>query len=135
MSFTALYVSVQGTVRTWIDTYATLTSCDGYRTQCEVESDVRTTLLALRIHHESRNNNDVTILCGVDRPRAYCSRTRRLAIKEVLMSARWKHIFITRDRRFGPCRSKFAVSMDVNGLGMSRVRTHGLRSGIRDESM
>ncbi len=81
-----------------------------------------------RIAEQQRCYNLVRVV----RPRAYCSSTRCLAIKEVLMSARWKYILlITRDGRFGRCRSKFAVSMDVNGLGMSKVRTHGLHSSIR----
>ena len=100
----------------------------------QVDFDVRVTLPGMRIHHESRNNNDVTILCGGVKPRAYCSSTRCLVIKEVLMLACWKHmLLITEDGRFGRCRSKSAVSMDVNGLGMSKVRTHGLRSSIRNK--
>jgi hypothetical protein len=96
----------------------------------QVDFDVRVTLQGMRIHHESRNNNDVTILCGAVRPRAYCSSTRCLAIKEVLMSACRKYILlitVTEDGRFGRCRSKFAVSMDVNGFGMSKVRSPDAR--------
>ena len=100
----------------------------------QVDFDVRFTLPGMRIHHESRNKNDVTILCGAVRPRVYYSSTRCLAIKEVLMSAHWKHILlITEDGRFKRCRSKFAISMDVNGLGMSEVQTRGLRSSICDK--
>ena len=36
------------------------------------------------------------------------------------MSARRKHLLVTEDRRSGGCRSKFAVSMDVNGSGCPR---------------
>lgn len=99
----------------------------------QVDFDVRVTLPGMRIHHESRNNNDVTILCGLVRPRAYCSSTRFLAIIEVLMSACWKYLLIAEDGRFGRCRSKSAVSMNVNGPGMPKVRTHGPRSSIHNK--
>ncbi len=39
----------------------------------QVDFDGQVILPAMRIHHESRNNNDVTILRAVVRPRAYCS--------------------------------------------------------------
>jgi hypothetical protein len=51
------------------------------------------------------------------------------------MSARWKHsLLITEDGRLERRRSKFAVSMDVNGFGISRYgRTASTAaSAIRD---
>lgn len=41
----------------------------------DIESNARAILMSrvMRIHHESRNSNDVTILSGVVGPRAYCS--------------------------------------------------------------
>ncbi len=41
--------------------------------KAQVNFDVQVTLEAMRIHQESRNNNDNTIMYGVVRPRAYCS--------------------------------------------------------------
>ena len=41
----------------------------------QVDFDVRLALLGMGKHLELRNNSDIPILCGVDRPRAYCSST------------------------------------------------------------
>jgi len=73
VSSTALFISVRGIVWTWIDTCVTLVPAMDIERDGRANCDVRFTLPGMRIHHESRNNNDVTILCGVVRPRAYCS--------------------------------------------------------------
>jgi hypothetical protein len=73
VSSTALYISVLGKVWTWVGTWLTYFPAMDIERNAQVDFDVRSTLLGVRIDLESRNNNDVTILSGVIRPRAYCS--------------------------------------------------------------